>query len=69
MALRNIRKECKIGLNELAKIVNVSSAYLSELERGIRTNPSKEIMDKIAKALGKTVTEVFYSENTDKKGA
>lgn len=62
MELRKLRLQSEIGLNELANRIGIQPAYLSQLERGIRTNPTKEIMEKIAAALGKTVPEVFYSE-------
>ena len=55
----------KIGLNELARKAGIAPSYLSNIESGIKTNPSKETMDSIAAALGKTVPEVFYSD--DKK--
>ncbi len=47
---------------ELAKALGISGAYLSQLERGVRTNPSAELLDKIAKVLclSKTETETLY---------
>ena len=36
---------------ELAKALGISNAYLSQLEKGIRTHPSAELLDKIAKIL------------------
>jgi transcriptional regulator with XRE-family HTH domain len=59
--LRKIREKKKIGLNELARTIGVSPSYLSQLERGIKSNPSKETMEKIAAALKKPVQEVFFS--------
>jgi len=60
LKLRDIRIEKKMGLNELARLVNISPSYISELERGLKTNPSKETMRKIAEALEKPVYEVFF---------
>lgn len=60
MKLRNTRERKRIGLNELARRVNMSPSYLSGLERGIKTNPSKETMTKIAAALNKPVQELFF---------
>jgi transcriptional regulator with XRE-family HTH domain len=63
MNLRAIREEKGLGLVEFASIVGLSPAYISELERGISHNPTKEIMEKIAHALDRTVPEVFFSDS------
>ncbi len=52
--MKEKRKERGITLEELAKMTNVSAAYLSRLERGERQAPSYNIMDKIFTALGMT---------------
>lgn len=56
------RKKHSMESQELAKTIGISNGYLSQLERGIRTNPSAELVDKIAKALclDKTETETLY---------
>lgn len=59
--MKKFRKEKGLTLSELAYITKVSVGYLSHLEQGSRKNPSVEIMDKIAKALGKSVTDVFFN--------
>ncbi len=35
----------------LASALGISNAYLSQLEKGIRTHPSAELLDKIVKIL------------------
>lgn len=60
MELRNIRIKKKIGLNKFARDIGVSPSYLSQLERGLKSNPSKETMEKIATALKKPVQEIFF---------
>lgn len=60
--LKNIRKEKEMTLDELASKSGVSSGYLCHLERGSRTHPSVEIMEKIAKALNKTIFEIFFNQ-------
>lgn len=62
MKLRMIREAKSIGLNQLANKVGVTGTYLSYLERGLRNNPSKEVMEKIAEALNETVPSIFYPE-------
>ncbi len=60
--IRNYRKEVGMSLEEMAKEVGISTGYLCHLERGTRRNPSTELMEKIAKTLGKTISEIFFEE-------
>lgn len=50
--LRKIRKEKGLSLREAAKRSGISHPYLSQLETGKNTQPTKEIINKIAKGLG-----------------
>ena len=47
-------------LNKLSELSGVSMGYICHLEKGTRKNPSKEMMEKIAKALDKSVIEIFF---------
>ncbi|MDI6602008.1 MAG: helix-turn-helix transcriptional regulator [Thermoanaerobacteraceae bacterium] len=47
---------------ELAKKVGITNKYLSQLETGKSKNPSKPLMEKIAKVLNCTVQELFFNE-------
>lgn len=58
--IEKIRKEKGITLQKLAELSNISAGYLCHLEKGSRNNPSLEVMKRIAKALNKSVTEVFF---------
>ena len=58
--IRRIRIEQGITLSDLAYKSGISVGYLCHLEKGRRTNPSVDIMKQIAKALGKTVSEIFF---------
>lgn len=60
--LKYIRKEQKLTLDELSKKAGVSAGYLCHLENGSRKHPSIEIMEQIAKALNKTIFEIFFNE-------
>lgn len=60
--MQEIRKTKGITLTSMSQITGISVGYLSHLENGTRKNPSIEIMDKIAKALGKSVSDVFFTE-------
>jgi transcriptional regulator with XRE-family HTH domain len=62
MQLRAIRESQGICLTKLAKSSGIKPSYLSEIERGIKKNPSKDVMERIAKSLGKTMDEVFREE-------
>ena len=44
----------------LASALGISNAYLSQLEKGIRTHPSAELLDKIAKILCLNKAETFF---------
>lgn len=53
--LKNLKKlRLKKGLSQgaLAKESGVSAGYIANLERGDKNNPTLEVLDKIAKALG-----------------
>ncbi|MBB4917459.1 helix-turn-helix domain-containing protein [Streptosporangium saharense] len=52
-SIRTHRVRAKVSLRQLAERAGISNPYLSQIERGLRT-PSREIIDKIAKALGTT---------------
>ena len=60
--MKQIRNQKGITLTELSKKTGISIGYLSHLEGGTRKNPSIEIMDKIAKVLDKSVSDVFFTE-------
>jgi XRE family transcriptional regulator of biofilm formation len=49
--ITRIRKRRGYTLSELAELANISKSYLSNIERNINTNPSLEVMQKIAKVL------------------
>lgn len=48
---------------EVANEVGISSQYLRLIEAGKAKNPSKEVMEKLAKSLDSTVSELFFSES------
>lgn len=60
--IKTYRKNEKMTLEELAKITGISTGYLCHLEKGTRNNPSTKIMEKISKALNKTIAEIFFCE-------
>ena len=59
--IKYLRKEKGMTLYKLAYLSDISVGYLCHLEKGSRKNPSYEVMEKISKALNKTVAEVFFT--------
>ena len=47
---------------EFAEKMGISRQYLTMLETGKATNPSRDLMIKISEALGVSVQELFFSE-------
>lgn len=60
--IKIIRKEKGMTLLELSNLTKISVGYLCHLEIGTRKNPSFEVMEKIAKALNRSINEVFFIE-------
>lgn len=58
--IKKYRKEQGLNLEQMSKKVGISTGYLCHLEKGTRKNPSIEVMEKISKVLGKTITEIFF---------
>ena len=58
--IRNIKG---MSLSKLARDAGISKGYLSDIENGIKDNPSKELLEKIAKTLGVDVS--YFSENEE----
>ena len=58
--IKKFRKEKGITIEELAYLSRISAGYLCHLENGTRNNPSHDVMQKISKALNKSVAEVFF---------
>ena len=48
--IRDLRRNARISLRQLAQQAGVSNPYLSQIERGLR-KPSAEVLQQVAKAL------------------
>ncbi|HAK43945.1 MAG TPA: XRE family transcriptional regulator [Clostridium sp.] len=58
--LKTRRKELDISVYKLAEMTGLSVTYISNLENEQRTNPSKDVMEKIAEHLKSNVIELFF---------
>ena len=58
MRIRYLRSLKKWSQEDLALEANINKNYLSDLERGTR-NPTVVIVEKIARAFGITLSELF----------
>lgn len=60
--IKYIRENKKMGLNETAELAGISGSYLSNIENGIKKNPSMKTLSKIASALEVSVDDFFKGE-------
>ncbi|MDB2091419.1 MULTISPECIES: helix-turn-helix domain-containing protein [Clostridium] len=60
--IKQIRQSQGMTVRNLSDKAKVATSYISELEndKENKKNPTKDIMDRIALALGVTVPEIFY---------
>ncbi len=59
--LKKIRTSKNLTIRELSEKTGISAGYLCHLENGTRSNPSKDVMEKISKALNKNIMEIFFN--------
>lgn len=62
--IRNIKG---ISLSKLAAKANISKGYLSNIESGIKENPSTEMLEKIANALDVNISDLFDNKPSEDK--
>lgn len=58
--LKKIRQEKNMTIRDLAEKSGVSIGYICHLERGTRKNPTIEVIEKLAKALGEPAIKIFF---------
>ena len=63
-AIRNLRLKCDLSLRELAKKIDISPPFLSDIELGKRY-PSGETLQKLAKALKTSVDKLQAFDHRD----
>ncbi|WP_068673103.1 helix-turn-helix domain-containing protein [Oceanobacillus sp. Castelsardo] len=60
--IKQLRKEKKMSISELAERAGVAKSYLSSIERNLQSNPSIQFIEKISEVLGVTVNELLNDE-------
>lgn len=60
--IRDLRKAKGVTLQEMAKTIDRSVGYISQVERGVSTLPIP-VLQSISEALGVQITWFFHSEN------
>lgn len=60
--IKKYRTLQSLTVRDLAEKAQIAISYISTLENDSKgnTNPSKDVMEKIAKALNSTVPTIFY---------
>lgn len=61
--IKEYREELKMSQAELSEKAKVSRTIISGLESGAITVTTTETLLKIAKALGKNVSDIFFESN------
>jgi transcriptional regulator with XRE-family HTH domain len=63
--VKNFRQEQNITLKQLSEMTGIAIGYICDIENDEdgKKNPTRDVMQRIADALGKTVPEVFFPEN------
>jgi len=62
--IKQIRKEKRISLSELAEKAGVAKSYLSSIERNLQTNPSIQFIGKISQVLEVSVKDLIIENNS-----
>lgn len=60
--VKEYREKENMTQEELAETSSVSRNTISALERGVNTNVTYEVMERIAKALKKKVATIFFEK-------
>lgn len=63
--IRELRKQLELSQEALANEAEVDRTYVTDVENG-RRNVSVEILERLIKALGVSVSEFFYSKEFKK---
>jgi len=60
--IKQLRKEKKMSISELAEKAGVAKSYLSSIERNLQTNPSIQFIEKVSAVLNVSVNELIQDD-------
>jgi len=63
--IKTIRTQKRLSLSELAESAGVAKSYLSNVERGIQSNPSIQFIEKIAATLKVSANSLLFGDAED----
>ncbi|MFF2450433.1 helix-turn-helix domain-containing protein [Neobacillus sp. NPDC058068] len=63
--IKQLRENKGYSLTELARLANVSKSYLSQLERGLQSNPSMQFVKKVAIPLDVSIDYLLDDESVN----
>ncbi|MEH7176568.1 helix-turn-helix domain-containing protein [Neobacillus vireti] len=64
--IKRLRQEKGYSITELGRLADVSKSYLSQLERGLQSNPSLQFLAKVSKPL-ETSIDYLLQETISQK--
>lgn len=62
--IKDMRLQADISVSKLAEMAGISKGYLSQLENGEASNPTWQVLTKIAEALGTDPTYLMGAEDS-----
>ncbi|MBP2078894.1 helix-turn-helix domain-containing protein [Oceanobacillus polygoni] len=62
--IKQLRKEKRMSISELAEKAGVAKSYLSSIERNLQSNPSIQFIEKISHVLGVSVNDLINDNNS-----
>lgn len=65
--IKQLRQSKNISLSELAEAAGVAKSYLSNVEREIQSNPSIQVIEKIASSLQVPINDLLFGEQENKE--
>lgn len=63
--IKELRNNLELSVYDISEKTGLTPSYINNLENGHKTNPTKDTMEKIASALGQTVSEIFYPDEEE----
>lgn len=64
--IKQLRQQKGFSISELANLADVSKSYLSQLERGLQSNPSLQFLVKVATPLNTSIDYLLKDMKTPK---